>query len=137
MTQRILWVVRWLACAVGMLSLLAACDAATTNTLLTPATPTAVTPKPTKSAILPQLVIDNFTFKPQTYTVTVGTAITWQNQDDTPHTVTSSEKLFSSGALDTDDEFTHQFLAAGTYTYYCMIHPKMTGTIIVQSEASQ
>ncbi len=80
----------------------------------------------------PHVVIDNFTFTPNTLTVTVGMTVTWVNQDDTPHRVASTDNVFASDALDTGDRYTYRFTAPGTYRYYCSIHPKMTGTIIVQ-----
>jgi plastocyanin len=76
--------------------------------------------------------IDNFSFTPQTLTVHPGTTVTWVNKDDVPHTVTSTNKKFKSRALDTDERFSFTFSAPGTYEYYCSVHPKMTGKIIVQ-----
>ncbi len=125
----------------GMAWLIAACGTADQTaqvTLSTPPAPVATAgPAATQTTLTPQVVVDNFSFKPQVITVTVGTTVVWQNQDDTPHTVTATDKRFTSSALDTGDVFTHQFLAAGTYTYYCMIHPKMTGTIVVQEEGAK
>ncbi len=79
-----------------------------------------------------EVKIDNFSFMPQTLTVPVGTKVTWVNKDDIPHTVTSDEKLFASHALDTDDKFSFTFTAPGTNDYFCSMHPKMTGKIIVK-----
>jgi plastocyanin len=77
--------------------------------------------------------VDNFSFSPQTITVAVGTEVTWTNQDDIPHTVVSDDKTtFKSKALDTDEKFTFKFTKAGTYPYFCSIHPKMTGQVVVQ-----
>ena len=81
----------------------------------------------------PQVMIDNFVYSPVPLTVKVGTTVTWINHDDIPHTVESTEGKFKSAALDTDDKFEFQFNAAGEYPFYCRIHPKMTGKIIVQS----
>src|SRR5437588_12676797 len=80
-----------------------------------------------------QIVIKDFNFSPKTVTVKSGEKITWINRDDEPHTVVSVEKQFKkSPALDTDQEFTITAGAPGTYTYFCSVHPKMTGTIIVE-----
>ena len=81
-----------------------------------------------------QVTIDNFSFKPPQMTVSAGTRVTWVNHDDVPHTATSTVKprLFDSGTLDTDDRFEHVFTTPGTYDYYCALHPKMTGQIIVK-----
>ncbi|WP_082117914.1 cupredoxin family copper-binding protein [Pandoraea apista] len=78
--------------------------------------------------------IDNFTFSPATLTVRAGTRVTWTNHDDEPHTVTSSgnPRAFASGALDTDGTFSFTFDKPGTYPYYCVIHPHMTGVIVVK-----
>jgi plastocyanin len=76
--------------------------------------------------------IDNFTFVPQTLTVAVGTTVTWTNHDDIPHTVTSTDGVFKSKVRDTDEQFSYTFDKAGTYPYYCSIHPKMTGQVVVR-----
>jgi plastocyanin len=76
--------------------------------------------------------IDNFVFGPQTLTVPVGTTVVWTNSDDIPHTSVSTEGVFKSKVLDTDEKFSYTFTKAGTYPYYCTIHPKMTGKIVVQ-----
>jgi plastocyanin len=76
--------------------------------------------------------IDNFVFGPQTITVPVGATVTWTNKDDIPHTSVSTEGVFKSKVLDTDEKFSYTFTKAGTYPYYCTIHPKMTGKIVVQ-----
>jgi len=76
--------------------------------------------------------IDNFSFGPQTVTVPVGATVTWTNRDDTPHTVVSTEGVFKSKVRDTDEKFSYTFTKAGTYPYYCSLHPKMIGQIIVQ-----
>jgi amicyanin len=77
--------------------------------------------------------IDNFTFTPQRVTVKAGTTVTWTNQDDIPHVVASSTKVFKSKTLDTDDKFSFTFTTAGTYEYFCSLHPHMTGTIVVEA----
>jgi plastocyanin len=80
-----------------------------------------------------QIVIKDFHFTPQTLTVKSGEKITWINRDEEPHLVVSVEKQFKkSPPLDTDQEFTITASAPGTYTYFCSIHPKMTGTILVE-----
>jgi len=80
-----------------------------------------------------QVKIDNFSFGPATLTVPVGATVTWINQDDVPHTVVSADgKGIKSPVLDTDQRFIHTFAQAGTYAYYCSVHPKMTGKVIVQ-----
>lgn len=79
-----------------------------------------------------EVKIDNFTFAPVTLKVPAGTTVKWVNRDDIPHTVVSEDKrTFKSKALDTDDSFLYTFTQPGTYTYFCSIHPKMTGQIVV------
>jgi plastocyanin len=80
--------------------------------------------------------IDNFTFAPVDLTVPVGTTVKWLNRDDIPHTVVESGKAFRSKALDTDDSFSFTFTNAGTFSYFCSLHPQMTGKIIVTGKAS-
>ena len=80
----------------------------------------------------PQVMIDNFVYSPVPLTVKVGTTVTWINHDDIPHTVDSTQGKFKSAALDTDDKFEFHFTEAGEYPFYCRIHPKMTGKVIVQ-----
>jgi amicyanin len=81
-----------------------------------------------------QIKIDNFTFEPPTLTIAAGTKVTWVNRDDVPHTATSTAKpkSFDSGTLDTDQQFSHVFTKPGTYDYFCAVHPKMTGRIVVK-----
>ena len=79
-----------------------------------------------------EVAIDNFAFGPTDLTVAVGTTVTWTNRDDIPHTVVSTEKVFKSKVLDTDEKFSFTFTTAGTYPYFCSIHPKMTGRVVVR-----
>jgi plastocyanin len=79
-----------------------------------------------------EVKIDNFSFGPAAITVPVGTTVTWTNRDDIPHTVVSDEKVFKSKVLDTDEKFSYTFAKAGTYPYFCSVHPKMTGKVVVQ-----
>ena len=81
-----------------------------------------------------EVKIDNFNFGPSALTVSVGTTVTWVNRDDIPHTVVSTDdaKTFKSKVLDTDEKFSYTFGKAGAYPYFCSIHPKMTGKVIVQ-----
>lgn len=84
------------------------------------------------SASNAEVKIDNFSFGPQTVTVPVGATVTWINRDDIPHTVVSTDGVFKSKVRDTDEKFSYTFTKAGTYPYYCSVHPKMTGKIVVQ-----
>jgi plastocyanin len=64
--------------------------------------------------------------------VKAGTTVEWVNRDDIPHVVVSDDKkTFKSKALDTDDKFSYTFTTPGTYSYFCSVHPKMTGRVVV------
>jgi amicyanin len=78
------------------------------------------------------VTIDNFTFTAPELTVAVGTTVKWVNHDDIPHNVVNKDKLFRSKALDTDDSYSFTFASAGTYDYFCGLHPHMQGKIVVK-----
>jgi 3',5'-cyclic-AMP phosphodiesterase len=77
------------------------------------------------------VIVDSFSFAPATAAVAIGTTVTWTNRDDVPHNIVSVEQRFRSPVLDTDGQFSHRFDAPGSYAYFCSIHPKMTGRIVV------
>ncbi len=79
-----------------------------------------------------EVKVDNFSFSPQTITIAPGTTVVWTNRDDIPHTVVSDDKVFKSKVLDTDEKFSFTFDKAGSFPYFCSIHPKMTGKVIFQ-----
>jgi len=92
----------------------------------------SVTANDQPSAANAEVKIDNFSFGPQTVTVPVGATVTWTNRDDIPHTVVSTDGVFKSKVRDTDETFSYTFTKAGTYPYFCSVHPKMTGKVVVQ-----
>lgn len=100
--------------------------------LLSAATPTVKANASQAQAKTVEVKIDNFSFSPATLTVAVGTIVTWTNYDDIPHTVVSTDGVFKSKAIDTDEKFSYVFSKAGTFPYFCSVHPKMTGTVVVQ-----
>ncbi len=80
-----------------------------------------------------EVVIGNFNFSPKTFTVPVGATVTWSNHDNVPHVVTSADDQFKkSPSLKAGQSFSNIFVTAGTYSYFCSIHPRMTGKIIVK-----
>ena len=87
----------------------------------------ATTPAPST------ISIDNFSFSPATLTVKAGTTVTWVNHDDIPHTVVSADtpRAFKSPPMDTDGSFSFTFSKPGSFSYFCSIHPKMTGKVVV------
>jgi plastocyanin len=78
------------------------------------------------------VTIDNFTFSPKELTVAVGTTVKFVNHDDIPHTVVETNRIFRSKALDTDDSYSYTFATAGSFDYFCSLHPHMVGNIIVK-----
>ena len=79
-----------------------------------------------------QVKIANFTFEPPVLTLKVGTTVTWVNDDDIPHLVSEKDGKFRSSALDTNETFSETFKDAGTIEYFCVLHPHMTGKIVVE-----
>ena len=80
-----------------------------------------------------EVKIDNFTFNPPRVVVKTGTTVTWENEDDIPHTATASKMQFKSKVLDTGQKFSFTFTTPGTYAYFCALHPHMTGIIVVEA----
>jgi plastocyanin len=122
--------------------LLSACAPPATATpatgLPTPVPPQALAtippPKPLKptDASGPSVSIENFNYVSANVTVPAGTTVVWTNNDDVEHTITASDNSFSSQPLQTDAQFSHTFTTPGSYSYFCAIHPFMTGKVIVQ-----
>jgi plastocyanin len=98
--------------------------------------PAAIFPTAFVKAAETEVNIDQFTFYPQRITVKPGTTVTWTNEDDVPHTVASSSKVFKSKTLDTADKFSFTFTTLGTYAYICSVHPYMTGAVVVEAAAA-
>jgi plastocyanin len=83
------------------------------------------------------MAIDNFTFSPQQITVKSGDTVIWTNRDDIPHTVTSTTKSFGSKVLDTNESFSFTFATPGSFSYFCALHPHMTGSVVVEANAGR
>ena len=90
-----------------------------------------IAPSVAQQNVVP-VTIDNFVFEPARLTVKAGTTVTWLNRDDIPHTVAAKDRLFKSKVMDTDESFSFTFPAPGEYSYFCSLHPHMTGTIVVE-----
>ncbi|HET6517008.1 MAG TPA: PEFG-CTERM sorting domain-containing protein [Nitrosopumilaceae archaeon] len=86
---------------------------------------------------------------PATVTVSVGGEVTWSNDDTAPHTVTAGNLKenpdtvgtslpngFDSGMIMSEETFEHTFDTEGTFDYFCMVHPWMVGTVIVEAEGA-
>ena len=82
--------------------------------------------------------MQNMAFAPTSLTITAGTTITWTNKDAIAHTVTSGTpanqtSLFDSGNLTQGQSFSYTFKTAGSFQYFCKIHPNtMQATITVK-----
>ena len=97
--------------------------------------PIAITDLPLEADTQPggthEVIAENFSFAPAMASVASGTTITWTNRDDVPHNIVSTDQKFKSPVLDTDEQFSHRFDTPGTYKYFCSIHPRMTGQVVV------
>lgn len=79
-----------------------------------------------------EVVIEGFAFKPATLSISLGTTVTWHNNDSVTHTVTAQDNSFDSGSLSPGSTFAHTFEQKGTFEYHCKTHPSMTGKVIVE-----
>jgi plastocyanin len=80
-----------------------------------------------------EIGIDNFQFTPAVLTVKAGTKVSWINNDDVPHLIVNTQNKFKqSGVLDTDQRFSTTLTKPGTYDYFCSLHPKMQGKVVVK-----
>ena len=97
---------------------------------LVAAGPTLVRAEPPAATVM----IDDFAFDAPTVTVAPGDTVTWVNHDDEPHTVVADDgKTFRSKVLDTGDRFSFTFRTAGTFGYFCSVHPHMTAKVVVKA----
>ncbi|MDP3941180.1 MAG: cupredoxin family copper-binding protein [bacterium] len=78
------------------------------------------------------VTIQNFVYSPSTITVKVGDSVTWTNRDSVGHSATADDGSFDTGVLSQGQTGSVTFTKAGTYTYFCSVHPNMKGTVIVQ-----
>lgn len=76
--------------------------------------------------------IQGMAFNPGTITIAAGDTITFTNRDGAPHTATASDGSFTTATLRKGKSETISFATAGTYAFFCKIHPGMKGTIVVQ-----
>jgi amicyanin len=121
----------WSACAI---MLVVSCSFAGCTSAQSPPATTPATPPPAGESN--HIAIKNFAFSPATLTIKSGTTVTWTNQDGAPHRIASdpgAPVAFKSESLVNGASYQFTFTQAGTYSYYCTIHPAMKGTIIVES----
>jgi plastocyanin len=79
-----------------------------------------------------QVGIDNFKFGPNPLTISKGTAVTWTNHDDIPHSIVLNALGVHSKAMDTDGAFTYTFDKTGSFFYVCGLHPFMQAKVVVK-----
>ena len=79
-------------------------------------------------------------FIPSMVTLDIGGEVTWENDDTAAHTVTSGtptegpDGIFDSSLVMAGSSFSHIFEEAGSYDYFCMVHPWMQGMVMVSAE---
>ena len=76
-----------------------------------------------------QIAISTFAYQPAHIVVATGDTIVWQNADFVPHTVTASDRAWDSGAVAANAVWRFVARTPGRYSYYCVFHPNMQGTI--------
>ena len=80
-----------------------------------------------------EIAIADFSFSPKMFIVPAGATVTWINHDKVPHVISSADNQFQkSTLLQPGQSFSNTFATGGTYSYFCSIHPRMTGEIIVK-----
>ncbi|HKZ44282.1 MAG TPA: cupredoxin family copper-binding protein [Anaerolineales bacterium] len=103
-----------------------------TDTNPTQAVESSVPSQPSETGSVFNVEISGFAFEDSVITIKVGDKVTWENHDNTSHSVVADDGSFESATLANNGTFSHTFTTAGTFTYHCGFHPSMTGTIIVQ-----
>jgi len=78
------------------------------------------------------VAIDGTTYQPSTLTVKVGDAVTWQNKDPFPHTVTSKDAGFDSQSIAAGKSWKYTATKRGEFSYTCSLHPTMKATLRVE-----
>ena len=93
----------------------------------------AIAPGPDRAIAQDAASVDivDFTFGPNSITITAGGTVTWTNSDSAPHTATGDGGSFDTGTIDPGGSASITFDTPGTYSYFCSIHPDMTGTVVV------
>lgn len=103
-----------------------------TTVVVPSTTPVTGTPSPMTTPATMAVSISGFAFNPTTSTVSIGTTITWTNNDVVAHTVTADDNSFNSGLIQPGATYSKTFSSAATIPYHCTVHPTMHGAVIVQ-----
>lgn len=82
-------------------------------------------------AVTHQVVIKGFAFEPANLTINAGDSVEFINEDGAPHTATADNGSFDTGNLRRGQSATLTFAAAGTFSYFCAVHPRMKGSVTV------
>lgn len=80
-----------------------------------------------------KVIIQNSAFIPGTLNVSVGTTVTWVNQNPDPQDIVSDARIFDSGTLANGQSYNYTFNETGSYHYHSTIHPNMEGTLVVSN----
>jgi plastocyanin len=102
-------------------------------TVLIPALAAADGSPPPAAAPAATVDTKNYAYAPDPVTVKPGDTVLFKNSDGVAHTVTASDRSFDSGKVDGGSSWSHVFDKAGTYTYFCVYHTYMRGTIVVKA----
>lgn len=101
--------------------------------------PSSPSPTPTPSgAVAPVSIVSGAStmtttaYAPNPIVVSVGGSVTWTNKDTQTHTATANDNAWNSGPIAPGAQFSRTFSSAGTFQYFCTIHPGMVGTVTVQ-----
>ena len=118
---------------IGLLVVFVLISGCTSTTTVTPASTTPGPTIPAQTSTEQQVNIKDFNFVPATAEVPIGTTVTWVNDDNAPHTVTSVSGIFDSGSIGAGKTYSYKFDQAGTFEYSCTNHPSMPhGKVIVR-----
>jgi plastocyanin len=107
------------------------CKSDSSNPYSSPTSPSPPTPTNVPANTV---LMSGMAFNPATITVSVGTTVTWKNDDGYAHTATSNTGVWDSGNIAGGASASYKFTSAGTYPYQCTYHAAMgmKGTVIVQ-----
>jgi len=100
------------------------------GTVTVAAPPDPVASDPAVGGDVPVSIVD-MVYAPATVEVTAGTTVRWTNDDSVIHTVTARDGSLNSGIMQTGAEFSLTFDEAGTFDYFCAVHPSMTARVVV------
>ncbi len=78
------------------------------------------------------VTISGFKFQPATLAIAAGDSVTFVNQDGAPHTASDAGGTFDTGRLTKGQQSGLRFPGAGTFSYFCKIHPNMKAQIVVK-----